>query len=88
MNIWILNHYATTSDEPATRSYDIGKQLVKKGHRVTVFASSFSHYKFREKVLQSGENWKAEDYDGVRFIWLKTFPYRGNGYCRVVNMAS
>ena len=88
MNIWILNHYATTPDEPATRSYDIGKQLVKKGHRVTVFASSFSHYKFREKVLQSGENWKAEDYDGVRFIWLKTFPYRGNGYCRVVNMAS
>lgn len=86
MNIWMLNHYATTPDETTTRSYDIGKQLVKKGHRVTIFASSFSHYRFREKRLQSGEKWKAEDYDGVRFVWLRTFPYRGNDWRRVINM--
>lgn len=88
MNIWILNHYATTPDEPATRSYDIGKQLVKKGHRVTIFASSFSHYKFREKRLQPGERWRAEEYDNVRFIWLKTTPYKGNEWRRVINMLS
>lgn len=88
MNIWILNHYASTPDEPTTRSYDIGKELVKKGHKVTVFASSFSHYKFIEKVLQPSENWKAENCDGVRFIWLKTFPYKGNDWRRVFNMLS
>lgn len=88
MNIWILNHYATTPDEPTTRSYDIGRELVKKGHRVTIFASSFSHYKFKEKILQPGERWRAEDYDSVRFIWLRTFPYRGNNWRRVINMIS
>ena len=88
MNIWILNHYATTPDEPTTRSYDIGKQLVKDGNRVTIFASSYSHYKFTEKVLRPGENWRAEAHEGVRFLWLRTFPYRGNDWHRVMNMLS
>lgn len=86
MKIWILNHYATTPDEPATRSFDIGKELERKGHKVTIFASSFSHYKFIEKRLQHGEKWKAEDYDGVRFIWIKTAPYKKNDWHRVINI--
>jgi len=88
MNIWIFNHYATLPDEPATRSYDIGKELVKKGHKVTIFASSFSHYKFREKILQPKEKWRVEEYDGVRFIWLRTYPYKGNDWRRALNMMS
>jgi len=88
VNIWILNHYATTPDEPTTRSYDMGRQLVKDGHAITIFASSYSHYKFREKVLQPGEKWRAENHEGVRFIWLRTFPYRGNEWRRVINMLS
>jgi len=88
VNIWILNHYATAPDEPTTRSYDIGRQLVKEGHSVTIFASSFSHYKFREKVLKPGENWRPETLEGVRFMWLRTFPYRGNEWRRVVNWLS
>jgi glycosyltransferase involved in cell wall biosynthesis len=88
MNIWILNHYATTPEEPATRNYDIGKELVKKGYGVTVFASGFSHYAFRDKKFQGKERWRAETYDGVRFIWLRTFPYRKNDWRRVINMLS
>ena len=89
MNIWILNHYAGTPETtPATRPFDLSKELVKRGHSVTIFASSFSHYELVEKVLQPGENWKAENYDGVRFIWVKTFPYKGNDWRRVFNMLS
>ena len=76
MNIWIFNHYATKPDEPATREYDIGKELVKRGHQITIFASSFSHYKFKEKYLAKGEKWKTENYEGVNFIWIRTFPYQ------------
>ena len=88
MNIWILNHYADTPNEQATRSYDLGKQLVKRGHRVTVFASSFSHYRFREERLQHGETLKDEVYEGMRFIWVRTSPYNGNTWRRAVNMLS
>ncbi len=88
MNIWILNHYAGAPDQQATRSYDIGKELVTRGHRVSIFASSFSEYKFVEMRLKPRERWKAEDYDGVRFIWLRTTPYKGNDWRRVINMLS
>lgn len=86
--IWIFNHYATKPDEPTTREYDIGRELIRKGHQVTIFASSFSHYKFKEKYLLSGEKWKKENYNGVIFIWIKTFPYKKNNWRRFVNMFS
>ncbi len=88
MNIWILNHYADTPDRQATRSYDLSKQMVERGHRLTIFAAGFSHYSFREERIRSGEAWREEDWNGVRFVWLKTFPYRKNDWRRVVNMTS
>jgi glycosyltransferase involved in cell wall biosynthesis len=88
MNIWILNHYAGTAESPSTRHYDLSKELLKKGHSVTIFASGFNHYKFIEERLEPGEKWKTEDYDGVRFVWVRTFPYKGNEWRRVVNMLS
>jgi glycosyltransferase involved in cell wall biosynthesis len=87
-NVWIFNHYATKPDEPATRAYDFGKELVKKGHKVTIFASSFSHYKFKEKYLNSREKWRVEEFNGVRFVWIRTFPYKKNDWRRVLNMLS
>ena len=88
MNFWIINQHGTGPDEPATRSYDIGKELFKKGHKVTVFASGFSFYERKERGLQTGEMWKSVNLDNVRFIWLKTFPYKGNDWRRVINMLS
>jgi len=89
MNIWIFNHYAIMPDMPGgTRHYDLARELVKRGHRVTIFASSFHHYQHREAKLASGEHWRVEDVDGVKFIWLKTFPYKRNDWRRVVSMVS
>jgi glycosyltransferase involved in cell wall biosynthesis len=88
MIVWMLNHYADTPDGQATRSYDLGRGLVSNGHRVTIFASSFSHYSFKEMRLQPGERVRIEDIDGVRFVWLRTTPYVGNGFRRILNMLS
>jgi glycosyltransferase involved in cell wall biosynthesis len=88
MNIWFLNHYADAPDRQATRTYDLGKQLVARGHRVTVFAAGFNHYSRKEERIRAGETYREENCDGVRFIWLKTFPYQGNDWRRVVNMLS
>lgn len=88
MNIWIFNHYAQPPDLPGgTRHYDLGRQLVKRGHRVVIFATSFHHYLHRETRLQRGEQWKVEDVDGIRFVWIRTPPYWRNDWRRVRNMA-
>jgi len=64
----------------------MGRILVGKGHVVTIFASSFHHYLLRDLRLQPGEKWKAEKIEGVRFVWLRTPPYRGNTWRRLVNI--
>ena len=87
MNIWIFNHYAHPPDLPGgTRHYDLGRELVKRGHRVVIFATSFHHYLHRETRLRSGEKWKVADVDGVRFVWIRTPPYWRNDWRRVRNM--
>jgi len=88
MNIWIFNHYADSPDRQSTRSYDLGRKLVERGHQVTIFAAGFSHYSFKEERITASENWRDEKWNGVRFIWLRTFPYRQNDWRRVLNMLS
>jgi len=88
-NIWIFNHYAVTPDLPGgTRHFDFGKELVKRGYKVTIFASSFHHSMLKETKNYNSQNYIIEDYDGVRFIWIKTFPYTQNDWRRVINMLS
>lgn len=87
--VWILNHYAATPDMPGgTRDYDLARHLVKRGYDVTIFASSFHYWLRRETRLGVGEATKIEEVDGIKFVWLKTFPYRGNDWRRAVNMVS
>ncbi|UBH23103.1 glycosyltransferase family 4 protein [Macrococcus armenti] len=89
MEIWIFNHYAIGPNSGGgTRHYDLSKYLVKKGHKVKIFASSFDHQTRKEKHLFNKELYKSEIHDGVEFIWIKTHPYKGNDYNRVLNMLS
>lgn len=88
MNLWILNHYADAPDRQSTRTYDLSKQLVDRGHRVTIFAAGFSHYTFREDRVHSNQSCREENWNGVRFFWLRTFPYKNNSWRRVLNMVT
>lgn len=88
LNIWWLSHYASTPDQQFTAHHDLAKRLVEKGHRVTIVASGFSHYKFKEIRLRPGEKWRVEECEGVRFVWLKTSSYDANNWKRIVNMCS
>jgi len=87
MNIWIFNHYAVPPDLPGgTRHYDLGQELVKRGHRVVIFAAGFHYYLRREARLLRGERWKIEEVNSLHFIWLRTPPYQRNDWRRVRNM--
>jgi len=87
MNIWIFNQYAHPPDLPGgTRHYDLGREMVKRGHRVVIFATSFHHHLRQETRLKPGEYWKIEEVNGVKFVWLRTPSYQRNDWRRVWNM--
>ena len=90
MNIWILNHYAITPDLPGgTRHFDFGKELSRRGHSITIFASSFRHSLLKETKSYDNNNYITENInDNFKFVWIKTLPYKKNDWGRVLNMLS
>ena len=87
--VWIVNHYADAPDRPAgPRHFQLARQLVEQGRRVTIFAAGFSHVKGREERVPPGRLYKTGEFEGVRFVWTWTFPYQGNTWRRQVNMLS
>lgn len=86
MNIW----YLSAHDQPkglSSRTYDFSRELVRRGHQVTMFTNSYCHFTHVER-LSPHEQWRIEEIDGIRVVWLKTIPYTGNGWKRGANMLS
>ena len=76
-------------DRPAgTRHYALARAIVREGGEATIFAAGFSHGTGREVQLGRGALVRNQRFGGVRFVYLRTFPYRGNTWRRMVNMAS
>ncbi len=87
MKIWILNHYATESSTGG-RHYNLALELSEKGYEVSVFAAGFLHNQFRETREYGNEIFDCEVINGVKYIWLKTYPYYKNNWLRILNMVS
>lgn len=61
MKVLYIHQYFTTPNEPgATRSYWISRELVRRGHKVTIITSS-----------NVGEEVCKKDIDGIHVIYLK-----------------
>ncbi|QNG60227.1 glycosyltransferase family 4 protein [Bacillus sp. PAMC26568] len=91
MNFWIFNHYAIPPGSSGiTRDYDLAKRLVRQGHQVTIFASSFDHRSRKERHFSESEkgNFKEEEYDGIKYVWIRSTAYHGNNVNRVLNILS
>ena len=85
MRILILNQYALPAGEAGiTRHGDIGAELVRRGHEVTVIASDFDYFS-RQRTRRGGET-NATTHEGVTFIWLRTGAYVGNDRRRMSSM--
>jgi glycosyltransferase involved in cell wall biosynthesis len=81
VNILYVNHYAGSPTLGMEyRPYHLAREWVRMGHRVTVVAADFSHVRARQP--QAGD----ETIDGVRYRWIPTPPYRGNGFGRARNI--
>jgi len=87
--LWMFNHYAIAPDRSGgTRHYDLARALTARGYDVTIVAAGVNHVTGQEERVPHGRLTATRVTDGVRFVWLRTPRYRGNGVGRIVNMAT
>jgi glycosyltransferase involved in cell wall biosynthesis len=87
--IWIFNHYAVPPNMPGgTRHYDLSQELIKRDCEVSIFSSGFLHNKQKYQKTFEKRSFIVENYGKIKFIWLKTTPYKKNNYKRIINMLS
>lgn len=85
MKILLINHYAGSNIHGMEyRPYYLAKEWVKDGHDVTIIGASFSHIRTVQPDVKA--DWQEEFLDGIRYVWIKTPPYGGNGVKRILNM--
>ena len=85
MRVLILNQYALPAGEAGiTRHGDIGAELVRRGHDVTVIASDYDY--FTRRPTRRGVEGGRTVHDGVTFVWLRTGSYARNDRRRVSSM--
>lgn len=86
-NVWIICHYAQQPPiNTMLRYHNWGKELVKRDYSVTIVAASTIHNTDIDIVEKNGKN---EDVcNGIRYIYVKTPKYSGNGIQRINNMIS
>lgn len=83
--ILLINHYAGSPEMGMEfRPYYISRELVKKGHDVTIIAGSFSH--LRKTNPDINENFTEQEIDGIKYVWIKTDEYDSNGVARAFSM--
>ena len=88
-NLWFFNHYAQGSNLPGgTRHFDLSLELVEKGYNVTIFCSGYHHTLLKHVVEYNDKGFYEEINNGVKFIWVKTFPYKVNNWKRMLNTVS
>lgn len=84
MNILIINHNAgSIKHGMELRPYYFAREWVKAGHKVTVVAASFSH--FRQRNIECAKL-TQENIEGIEYWWLPVPKYKGNDRERLINM--
>ena len=85
MNILLINHYAGSNQYGMEyRPFYLAQEWSKLGHQVTIVAASFSHVRSVQPTI--AKDFTVEDIEGIKYIWINTPSYEGNGFKRVINM--
>ncbi|MBQ5965505.1 glycosyltransferase family 4 protein [Massilia sp. ZL223] len=88
MRILYINHYAGSPRHGMEyRPYYLAREWVRSGHEVSIVAADHSHLRVQQPELE-GRIRLEESIEGVRYTWLKTLPYHGNGIARVRNIGA
>lgn len=89
MKIWWVNHFAVPPDQPGgTRHYTLARELIRRGHDVTLYASSVDYVSRGDTRLGPHESVRREMVCDVPFVWVKTPEYGAGSLGRVRNMCT
>jgi glycosyltransferase involved in cell wall biosynthesis len=85
MKLLVINHYAG-SDRMGMeyRPFYLAREWVAAGNSAVVLAADYSHLRACQPMVRS--DLECTEEQGVRFRWLRTNSYAGNGLKRVANM--
>ena len=85
MNILYINHYAGSPDMGMEfRPYYLSREWIKMGYEVTVVAGNYSH--LRQKNPDVTTDFLEEVIDSIKYVWVRTGEYEGNGVKRAFSM--
>lgn len=85
--ILIICHYAQQPPlNTMLRYHNWGRELVKRGHSVIILAASTIHNTDIDIIEKNGR--EKDMCDGIKYRYIKTPKYRGNGIQRIKNMLS
>tara|TARA_B100000768_G_scaffold181261_1_gene203574 strand:+ start:4818 stop:6056 length:1239 start_codon:yes stop_codon:yes gene_type:complete len=83
--IWLVNQYAMPPiHERRFQTLKRAQYLSELGHHVTIISGSFLH-NTDINLITNGDRYIEEEYNGMRFIHIKTNSYSTNGFRRVLN---
>lgn len=87
MNIVLVNQYAGSPQHGMEfRPHQLARHWVADGHDVTILAGSYSHLRNRNPKVDGHVT--EEAIDGIRYRWLPTPRYTGNGLGRIRSILS
>ena len=87
-HLLIVNHFALAPDMGGgTRHIELGRELTRRGWRVTIAASDFHVLEraYARRAAASDRRSIDETVDGVRMRWLWSSPYDRNDGKRIAN---
>ena len=85
MNILLINHYAGSTEMGMEfRPYYFAQEWIKMGHQVTILAGDYSHLRIKNPDVK--KDFQKEVIDRIRYCWMRTGPYEGNGVKRALTM--
>jgi glycosyltransferase involved in cell wall biosynthesis len=90
-SLLIVNQFALLpSDGGGTRHFELGRELVRRGWRVTILASDFHMHRrvYSRRANQRDRAAKVELVEGVEVRWLWAAPYKRNDWRRGWNWLS
>ena len=84
--IWLINQYAMPPENEARiQTLKRAQYLIEFGYDVTIIAGSYLHNTSTNLIID-GEKFIRKEYDGIKFIHIKTNSYKGNGVKRFYNL--
>lgn len=85
MNILLLDHYAGSPKMGMEfRPYYMAHEWVKAGHNVRIVGGDYSHLRVKNPKIK--KDFTTQNIDGIKYTWLKTGEYEGNGVKRAQTM--